>query len=384
MRSGGNMITFKDIFKFVGIIIISACAVFVCTLFLNYNIDLRGVEPQITEQTRALFDAIATTGKVVSAVSGGCLLMTSAVMLMFYIKHYIDSHRKQLGILKALGYSNMRIARGFWIFGLSVLVGTAIGFAGAFCLMPKFYAVQNEDGLLLEFKPSFNPELFAALVILPTVIFSLLSIFCALLKMKTPVLDLLKGKSDPKIRPVKGGDDLPFLKDMKRATVRGRKSLVFFIGFAAFCYSAMVQMSLGMGDLASEMMSLMTLMIGVVLAFVTLFIAVTTIIRSNAVSVSVMRVFGYSSRECSSAVLNGYRPAALVGFAVGTVYQYALLKIAVDVLFKDIENVPEFDFNYKALAIAAISFVIIYEIIMYFYSRKIGKISIKEIMTDCE
>ncbi len=143
-------------------------------------------------------------------------------------------------------------------------------------------------------------------------------------------------------------------------------------------------MSLGMGDLASEMMSLMTLMIGLVLAFVTLFIAAATIIRSNAVSVSVMRVFGYSSRECSSAVLNGYRPAALVGFAVGTVYQYALLRIAVDVLFKDIENVPEFDFNFKALIIAAISFVIIYETVMYFYSRKIGKISVKEIMADCE
>jgi len=378
------MITLKDIFKFVGIIIISACAVFVCTLFLNYNIDLRGIEPQITEQTRALFDAIATTGKVVSAVSGGCLLMTSAVMLMFYIKHYIDSHRKQLGILKALGYSNFRISRGFGIFGLSVLVGTAIGFTGAFCLMPKFYAVQNEDGLFPDFAPGFHLELFAALVILPTAAFALLSIFYAFLKMKTPVLDLLKGKSDPKIRPVKGGDDLPFLKDMKRATVRGRKSLVFFIGFAAFCYSAMVQMSLGMGDLASEMMSLMTLMIGLVLAFVTLFIAVTTIIRSNAVSVSVMRVFGYSSCECSSAVLNGYRPAALVGFAVGTVYQYALLRIAVNILFKDIENVPEFDFNYKALAVAAISFVIIYETVMYFYSRKIGKISVKEIMTDCE
>ncbi len=378
------MITLKDIFKFVGIIIISACAVFVCTLFLNYNIDLRGIESQITEQTRALYEAIATTGKVVSAVSGGCLLMTSAVMLMFYIKRFIDSHRKQLGILKALGYSNMRIARGFGIFGLSVLVGTVIGFVGAFCLMPAFYSVQNEDGLLPEFGPGFHVELFATLVIIPTAVFALLSMLYAFLKLKTPVLELLKGKSVPRTKPVKGSDNLPFLKDMKRATVRGRKSLVFFIGFAAFCYSAMFQMSLGMGDLASEMMSLMTLMIGLVLAFVTLFIAVTTIIKSNAVSVSVMRVFGYSSRECSSAVLNGYRPAALVGFAVGTVYQYALLRIAVDVLFKDIDNVPEFDFNYKAFIIAAISFVIIYETVMYFYSRKIGKLSIKEIMTDCE
>lgn len=198
------------------------------------------------------------------------------------------------------------------------------------------------------------------------------------------MIKLLKGKSSAKIKPVKGGDNLPFLKDMKRATVRGRKSLVFFMGFAAFCYSAMLQMSFEVDDLASEMMSLMILLIGVVLAFVTLFIAVSTVVRSNAKSVSIMSVFGYSSRECSAAVLNGYRIPSLVGFAVGTVYQYALLRIAVDILFKDVDNVPEFDFNVKALIIAAVSFVLIYEVTMYFCSRSIGKISVKEIMANYE
>lgn len=374
----------KDVFKLVGIIIISACAVFVCSLFLNYNIDLMGIESEITMQTRPLFDALVMTGKVVSAVSGGCLLMTSVVMLVFYIKHYIDSHCKELGILKALGYSNFKISRGFWTFGLAVFIGTAIGFAGAHLLMPKFYSVQNKDKYLPEFSPIFHIELLAFLVILPTVVFALISIFYAFFKMKTPVMELIKGKSSAKIKPVKGGDNLPFLKDMKRATVRGRKSLVFFMGFAAFCYSAMVQMSFEVDDLASEMMSLMTLLIGVVLAFVTLFIAVSTVVRSNAKSVCIMSVFGYSRRECSSSVLNGYRIPSLVGFAVGTVYQYALLRIAVDVLFEDVDNVPEFDFNVKALIIAAASFVLIYEVTMYFCSRSIGKISVKEIMANYE
>ena len=374
----------KDTFKMIGIIIISACAVFVCALFLNYNLDLGGVEPLITEQTRPLYDALVMTGKVVSAVSGGCLLMTSAVMLVFYIKHYIDSHRRELGILKALGYSRLRIAAGFWKFGMSVFVGTAAGFAGAYCLMPKFYSTQNENGLLPDFSVSFHVELPIFLVILPAVGFAALSIAYGFMKMKTPVLGLLKGNSSSRIKPVKGGGDLPFLKDMKRATIRGRKSLVFFIGFAAFCFSAMVQMSVGVEKLASGMMSLMTLLIGVVLALATLFIAVTTVVSSNAKSVSIMRVFGYSRGECSAAVLNGYRPAALIGFAVGTFYQYFLLKIAVDVMFKDVENVPEFDFNFRALMIAAVSFAVIYEAVTLRCSRKIGKLSVKEIMLDNE
>lgn len=379
------VIGIKDVFKLVGIIIISACAVFVCALFLNYNLDLQGIEDQISAvESKALFDALVMMGKVVSAVSGGCLLLTSVVMLAFYIKHYIDSRRKELGILKALGYSNLRIAVGFWVFGLSVFFGTAIGFSGAHLLMPKFYSVQNEDGLLPSFEPSFHFELLIFLVILPTAVFALLSVLYSLLKMKTPVIELLKGKSGGRTKGVKTNGDLPFLKELRKITVRSRKSLVFFIAFASFCYSAMVQMSFGVVDLASEMMSLMMLTIGLVLALVTLFIAVTTVIGSNAKSVSIMRVFGYSGSECSSAVLSGYRPAALVGFAVGTAYQYFLLRIAVDVLFKDVENVPEFDFNVKALIVAAVSFVIIYEAVMYFYSRKIGRISVKEIMTDRE
>mgnify|MGYP002508794103 CR=1 FL=1 len=69
-------------------------------------------------------------------------------MLIFYIKHYIDTHRVHLGILKALGYSDIKIAKHFWVFGLSVLVGAVAGYGLAFAIMPVFYSVQNADGLI--------------------------------------------------------------------------------------------------------------------------------------------------------------------------------------------------------------------------------------------
>lgn len=375
----------KDVFKLIGIILISACAVLISTLFLNYNTDLKGIEDLITAtETMALYDALIMMGTVVSAVSGGCLLMTSVVMLTFYIKHYIDTHRKELGVLKALGYSRIRIAGGFWVFGLSVMTGAAVGFSGANLLMPVFYSAQNEEGLLPEFEPNFHPMLLLALVVLPSVIFSLLSIVYGYLKVKTPVIELLKGKSEVKIKPVKTNSEKPFLKELQSVTVRSRKSLVFFIAFAAFCFSAMVQMSIGVADLSSEMMSLMMLVIGITLALVTLVIAVSAVVRSNAKSVSVMRVFGYSKSECSSAVLGGYRPAALIGFIIGTGYQFFLLKITVDLVFFEMENLPEVEFDFPALIIAAISFIVVYEIVMRLSARKIGQLSVKEIMLDSE
>ena len=375
----------KDIFKMLSVIIISACAVFVCTLFLNFNMDLKGIENLIyTNEMQMLYDAQVMTGKVISAVSGGCLLLTSVVMLCFYIKHYIDAHRKELGILKAIGYSNLQIASGFWVFGLSVLFGTALGYAGAHCIMTIFYSVQNEDKLLPEVIMHFQPMLMICLVILPSLFFILLSVIYCYIKMTIPVLELLKGKSIQKIRISIKNTDKPFLDELKKSTVRQRKSLVFFIAFATFCYADMMQMSFSMGELSSVMMSVIVLLIGILLACVTLFLATTTIVKSNLKTLAMMQVFGYSKDECSKAVLSGYRPIAYIGFIIGTIYQYALIKIMVDIVFKDIENVPAYKFDVPAFIITLASFVILYEFIMYWYSRKISKLSMKEIMLDSD
>lgn len=381
----------KDIFKMIGIIIITFCAVFVCTLFMNYNLDLKEIDNIIEPGSMKIFyDAQIMTGKVVCALSGGCLLITSVVMLIFYIKRYIDSHGKELGILKALGYSNARIATGFWRFGLSVLIGTGLGFLASLCIMPKFYEVQNQDRLLPEIEIHVHFQLVCFLIIVPSIFFSVVAIGFAYLKLRKPVLQLLKGAVTVKVKRGKNEDsteadlDIPFVKELQKSTFRQRKSLVFFIGFAAFCYSAMMQMSFSMDELASMMMSVMILGIGIVLACVTLFIAITTVINANTKTIAMMKVFGYSLKDCSKAILSGYRPVSYIGFAIGTIYQYVILKIAVTVIFKDMEGVPEYGFDFKALVIALVSFVILYEFVMYCYTRRIKRMSLKEIMSDGE
>ena len=381
------LIGIKNVSKLIGISVITCCAVLVCTMFLNFYLDVQSVEGEITSELSMIFyNAQVSTAKVVCLVTGGCLLITSVVMLLFYIKHYIDTHKKELGILKALGYSNLKIARSFWIFGISVLIGTAIGFGGAFAIMPWFYALQNEDKMLPEFAVHFHPTIFLYFVILPTVGFSLLAIGYACWKLTKPVLSLLKddfqiftkAKKHTKDRLSEGS----FVDDLKRNTLKSKKVLVFFIIFASFCFSAMTQMSFSMKDLSSEMMGAMMLMIGLVLAFTTLFLAITTVINGNTKTIAMMRIFGYSQKECCKAILGGYRPMSYIGFAIGTGYQYALLRIMVDIVFKDIEGVPVYQFDFPVMLLSLAVFVVIYEILMFVYSEKIKKISIKEIMID--
>lgn len=389
MRLDGDpmVVGIKDAAKLIGIAIITCCAVVVCTMFLNFYFDVQLIENEITSEVSMMFyTAQVSTAKVVCFVSGGCLLITSVIMLLFYMKHYIDTHKKELGILKAMGYSNWKIAKNFWVFGTSVLIGTSIGFGMAFLLMPKFYALQNEDKMLPKLAIHFHPIILFYFVILPTISFALLAICYAWFQLKQPVLGLLKDtlQAETKVKkhkPVKE-TNCTFIEDLKKNTLKDKKTLVFFMIFASFCFSSMTQMSFSMKDLSSEMMGFMMLVIGLALAFTTLFLAITTVINGNTKTIAMMKVFGYSQKECSNALLGGYRPMSYIGFAIGSVYQYVLLKIMVDIVFKDIEGVPEYGFDVPAMIVSLIVFIALYEIIMFCYTQRIKKISIKEIMLE--
>ncbi len=378
------LIGIKDIAKLFAISIVTCCAVFVCALFLNYNIDIVKIKDEITTpQGMVMYDAQVATGKVTVGVSGGCLVATTVVLLIFYVKNYIDSHGKELGILKALGYSDINVAKHFWVFGISVFVGTVIGYAAAAVYMPTFYDIQNNMELFPKMQPEFHFFITFSLIAFPTVFFMLLAVLYAFFKIKSPVLGLLREAQNVKIKVSKADEgDFPFLTDLKKSTLKSRKILVFFIGFSAFCFSAMTQMSMSMDELSSESFSFMIISIGLILAFMTLLMSLTSVVKSNTKTIAMMKVFGYSQKECSGSILGGYRPVSYVGFVVGTAYQYLLLKIMVDVVFADLESIPEFNFNFKALAVSAVTFIAAYEIILYCYSRKISGQSVKSIMLE--
>ena len=206
MRLGGNgmVIRLKDTVKLFGISIIVCCAVFVCMLFLSYNIDLAAIKDEIViEAGMVMYNAQVLMGRVIAGVSGGCLIATSVVMLLFYVKNYIGTHGKELGILKALGYSEVKIAKHFWIFGLPVFVGCAVGCAIGSLYLPTFYRKQAPD--LPSLVPEFHPLLVFALVGAPAVAFAVLSVLFASRKLKSPVLDLLREKQDVNVKTGRDG-----------------------------------------------------------------------------------------------------------------------------------------------------------------------------------
>ncbi len=377
------IVSVKSGIKLIGISIVTCCAVFVCTFFANYYLDVRSLAPDGVGGMKELFDAQIVTAKFTCLITGGVLGLLTAGMLAFYIKLFIDSESKRLGMLKAMGYSSAALASRFWVFGLSVLIGAAIGHAAGFAVMPYIYKEMTISGM----PPTqirFHAELLVALVVAPSVVFGALACaFAAIVLRRTPA-ELLRGERRRKHKAKQTGKitDKPFLFEMCGATLRGKKSAVFFIAFACFCFAAMIQMGVSMFDYSGVSMSMMILSIGCVLAVVTLIMAVTTVINSNKRNIAVMKAFGYSKTECSAALLAGYVPFALIGFAVGTVYQYVLMNVMINVVFKDALDMPEYGFDVPVFFIALAAFVVCYVAAMLFYSYRISKISVKYAMSE--
>lgn len=165
-------------------------------------------------------------------------------------------------------------------------------------------------------------------------------------------------------------------------TLKSRKSLVFFVAFSCFCFSSMVQMGLSMENLVTTSMGYMILMIGLVLASVSMFMAITSLVSSNAKNLSIMKAFGYSLRERMFAVFGGYAPFAALGFALGTVYQFALLKVMINIIFSGVENIPEYNFDIPVFFITLAVFTLACMLFMGYYTYRVNKISAKEIMTE--
>lgn len=59
-----------------------------------------------------------------------------------------------------------------------------------------------------------------------------------------------------------------------------------------------------------------------------------------------------------------------------------LLKIIINIVFENIDDVPEYGFKMFNCVCVLISFIILYEGILYGFGRRIRKISVKEVMLE--
>ena len=377
------VISIKDLRKLSVVSIISFCAVLVSTLFVNFYLDLQSIEVEkLSLPAKAYYDAQVLIAKFVSLLRGGVLSLLAVLLLFFYIKQFIDNHKEELGILKALGYNNFELAKHFWIFSCSVFLGAILGFVSSFFFMKDFYDLRNQKGLLPNIEIHFHWQLFLTMVILPTLLFALLGIGYALIKLKQPSLYLLKRLELAQVKQKhhKTKVNRPFLQELGAVYFYKRKLLIFFVVFAAFSFAAMMQLSLGMKDFIDGTIQVMMMGIGVLLSLSILLLCLGTVVQENKAGLALMKAFGYSQKECSQVILTRYRMVAYLGFVLGTAYQYGLMKILLKVIVKDAQDVPDYSFDVQLCLITFLAFVILYELLVTYYFKAIRRMTLKEIM----
>ncbi len=377
------IISAKSALKLIGVAIVCFCAVFVCTFFLNFYLDVLPLRDEVAEPMLPLYDAQLATAQMCCSVTGGVLALIAGVMVIFYVTLYVDEHSKELGTLKALGYSAARLALSFDAFGLSALIGCALGYGLGHAIMPSVYEWLTIEGLTVEIH--YHVSLLFALVIAPPILLGILAYVCAYVKLKKPALEILKNKRKERkvkanAKPIKNKNS--FLKEISIKTVSANKLLTFFVTFSCFCFSAMVQMGASMESLVDGTMGWMILAIGLVLAITSAFMALTSLVKNTSQSIAMMKTFGYSLGKCVTSVFVGFIPFALLGFAVGTGYQYGLLYLMVNLIFKDVGEIPNYSFNVGVMFITLAAFIMCYAAITAFYVAKINKVSVKEIMLE--
>jgi hypothetical protein len=379
------MVDVKSVFKLTSVIIITSVVVFICTTFVSYPLDLRAIEHLVTssEAQAAYLGAQVSLADVIIIATVGLFGSIAVLILMFSIRQFINENSAELGVLKALGYSENRLAITFSKFGLSVFVGSVVGYLLAFFASPVFYGMLTSDYEL----PAtvvfiFRYEILIIMIAIPTLFFMALAVLYARLRLGRKPLELIRGANDTKVSKLtqklqNRGSKQPFLKELKRNVLLNNLALVFFIGFAAFTFAAQVQTAFTVRQLLDNMLLTATFVIsGQIVGSVTLLLALTFIIGKNKQYVAMLKAYGYTGSECGKAMFGGYRIVTYVGFATGTFYQYLFIAFIIARAFDN----ARIEFDIAGFFISLSVFVLAYELIMVFYKKRISSIPLREIM----
>jgi|AGTN01.1.fsa_nt_gi Predicted permease. len=356
------MVNWKAPLKLISVIILTFGAVFICTIFLNYSIDLKGVAHLFDDpQTKIIYEAQLTQSKVIMATAGGILGAVTLLVLIFSIGQFINESSAELGVLKALGYSENRIAFDFAKFGLSVFIASGSAYFAAVAASPVFYNyLSGNEFPALKFGLNIQTPLI--LIIAPTVLFSVFSVFYAVLRLRKTPLDLIIGAKKIKVNKLTQWLQAkervsPFLIELKRNILFGNLILIFFVGFAAFGFGAQIQMAFTMKSIQDGwLMPVVFIAFGIIMGLVTLLLALTFVINKNKKYLAMLKAYGYTDGECNKAIFGGYRVVTYIGFAMGTVYQFFLIKSMAS-LFAGAFDIPEVRFSLLGFLLRSLFFL---------------------------
>lgn len=130
----------------------------------------------------------------------------------------------------------------------------------------------------------------------------------------------------------------------------------------------------------NRIMSIMLFLCGLIIGTTVLLLAIFGVISSYKKYIAIMKIYGYSEKECSYAVLDGFRGISIIGFLISIPYTYLLATIMFSWISMTSDMIYPVEFNLQSVIVCFLLTMAITEIIIRITKRKVTGISFKEVM----
>lgn len=370
------MIRIKSIIKAFGGTIVVFCACFVTYLFQSLRLDLQKLDiSEFSAEQKSLYDAQINQSNIMLAVALGILGTFAVITLFFSISKYIKENQQNMGILKAMGYKRERIAVEFTKFSINAFLGALLAIIFGVLFQKIFYQEVFANSVLPTLSVSYSPILLLTILLIPSLVFAVAAFLIAFIKLSRRPLEMIKGGKTRHNRTIK--EKKTYLKTLRSTMLKNHISLVIFVGFAALCFGASVQMSFSLNQFdTSPLFFWMMFLIGLLLGVSILYLAFGFTYSENREYISLMKGYGYYDKEIIKCLYGGYLLVSVIGFVIGTFYQFGLLKLIILVFGDSVE--AEYNFSFLGLLYTLLIFIPIYLLINGYYFWKLKKSSIRD------
>ncbi|MFT9817362.1 FtsX-like permease family protein [Lysinibacillus sp. NPDC056185] len=184
--------------------------------------------------------------------------LTVMVLLITTVLQNITETKPTMGVLKALGYSRIQIAKRYFLIGPFVFIGAVVGYLVSYVVSPLFINRINATFLVPNVTRNFDPVQFIMFTAIPALIFSVMAFGVAVFTLRKPPLEMIHKAESAKLNFLvkRIGITGPFKKVAFKAIVLNNILLVFLALLTGFMASANLQIAFSLQTMSDKVSSL--------------------------------------------------------------------------------------------------------------------------------
>ncbi len=129
-----------------------------------------------------------------------------------------------------------------------------------------------------------------------------------------------------------------------------------------------------------RILSVILFVCGLVVGVTILALSLYSVTTNYKKYIAILKINGYSEKECDYAIINGYRAVSILGYVISIPYTFVLCTIMFNIISANSDMAYPISVNPVSIIICFVITVVITEIILYLSKRQLKKITFREIM----